>query len=92
MRRGPTLTCVLFDPARGSAALRAATQDAAARSQLPTSVEDGAEEGLVQLHVWVGGLGLGLPEDRPEAWAEVAHTVRDGRGEPVALSPAAAQA
>ncbi|HEY0905324.1 MAG TPA: hypothetical protein VGE14_15670 [Marmoricola sp.] len=75
MRRGPTLTCVLFDPARGSAALRAATQDAAARSQLPTSVEDGAEEGLVQLHVWVGGLGLGLPEDRPEAWAEVGHAL-----------------
>ena len=28
----------------------------------------------------------------PEAWASVSHTVRDGRGEPVALSPAAAQA
>ena len=25
----------------------------------------------------------------PEAWAEATHTVRDGRGEPVALSPAA---
>ncbi len=71
MRRGPTLTCVLFDPARGTAALRAATEDAASRSGLPTSVEDGAEEGLVQLHVWVGGLGLGLPDDRPEAWAEL---------------------
>jgi len=28
----------------------------------------------------------------PEAWASATHTVRDGRGEPVALSPAAAQA
>jgi hypothetical protein len=28
----------------------------------------------------------------PEAWASTPHTVRDGRGEPVALSPAAAQA
>lgn len=71
MRRGPTLTCVLFDPARGTAALRAAAEDAATRSTLPASVEEGAEEGLVQLHVWVGGLGLGLPDDRPEAWAEL---------------------
>ncbi|WP_147381429.1 hypothetical protein [Nocardioides immobilis] len=62
---------MLFDPARGTAALRAATEDAATRSGLPTSIEDGAEEGLVQLHVWVGGLGLGLPDDRPEAWAEL---------------------
>lgn len=31
-------------------------------------------------------------EGIPESWAEVAHTVRDGRGEPVTLSPAAAQA
>jgi len=28
----------------------------------------------------------------PEAWASAPHTVRDGRGEPVALSPAASQA
>ena len=28
----------------------------------------------------------------PEAWASATHTVRDGRGEPVALSPAASQA
>ena len=28
----------------------------------------------------------------PDAWASATHTVRDGRGEPVALSPAAAQA
>ncbi len=28
----------------------------------------------------------------PETWAETAHTIRDGRGEPVCLSPAAAQA
>jgi len=62
---------VLFDPARGTAAVRAATEEAATRSGLPTSVEDGAEEGLVQLHVWAGGLGLGLPDDRPEAWAEL---------------------
>lgn len=75
MRRGPTLTAVLWDPARGTAALRTATEDAATRSRLPTTVEDGAEEGLVQLHVWVGGLGLGLPEDRPEAWAEVGLTL-----------------
>lgn len=31
-------------------------------------------------------------DGRPEAWACTTHTVRDGRGEPVALSPAAAQA
>jgi hypothetical protein len=31
-------------------------------------------------------------EGCPEAWAETAHTIRDGRGEPVCLSPAAAQA
>ena len=31
-------------------------------------------------------------EGLPEAWSEVTHTVRDGRGEPVSLSPAAAQA
>lgn len=31
-------------------------------------------------------------EGLPETWAEVAHTVRDGRGEPVTLSPGAAQA
>ncbi len=31
-------------------------------------------------------------EGYPEAWAETAHTIRDGRGEPVCLSPAAAQA
>jgi hypothetical protein len=62
---------VLWDPARGTAALRAATEDAAARSKLPTSVENGVEEGLVQLHVWVGGLGLGLPDDPPEEWVEV---------------------
>jgi hypothetical protein len=71
MRRGPTLTAVLWDPARGTSALRAATEDAAARSKLSTSVENGVEEGLVQLHVWVGGLGLGLPDDPPEAWAAV---------------------
>ncbi len=31
-------------------------------------------------------------EGYPEAWAETAHTIRDGRGEPICLSPAAAQA
>ena len=31
-------------------------------------------------------------EGLPETWAETAHTVRDGRGEPVTLSPPAAQA
>ena len=31
-------------------------------------------------------------EGLPETWAEVTHTVRGGRGEPVTLSPAAAQA
>ncbi len=31
-------------------------------------------------------------EGLPEAWAERTHTVRDGRGEPVCLSPAAVQA
>ncbi len=31
-------------------------------------------------------------DGEPEAWASATHTVRDGRGEPVALSPAAAQA
>lgn len=31
-------------------------------------------------------------EGYPEAWAETAHTIRNGRGEPVCLSPAAAQA
>ena len=31
-------------------------------------------------------------EGLPETWAEVTHTVRDGRGEPVTLSRAAAQA
>lgn len=31
-------------------------------------------------------------DGEPEAWAEAKHTVRDGYGEPVALSPAAAQA
>lgn len=31
-------------------------------------------------------------DGRPEAWASTSHTVRDGRGEPLALSPAAAQA
>ena len=31
-------------------------------------------------------------EGCPEAWAETAHTVRDGRGEPICLSPAATQA
>ena len=31
-------------------------------------------------------------EGEPEAWATVRHVVRDGRGEPVSLSPAAAQA
>ena len=31
-------------------------------------------------------------EGYPETWAEAAHTVRDGRGEPVTLSPPAAQA
>lgn len=71
MRRGPTLTGALFDPARGTAALRAAAEDAASRSQLPTSVEDGAEEGLVQLHVWAGSLGLGLPDDPAAAWSEI---------------------
>ncbi|GAB2867657.1 hypothetical protein [Nocardioides pacificus] len=62
---------MLFDPARGTAALRAAAEDAAARATLPASVEDGVEEGLVQLLVWAGGLGLGLPDDPPVAWAEV---------------------
>lgn len=71
MRRGPTLTCALLDPARGTAALRADTQAAAARTKLPVSVEDGVDEGLVQLHVWVGDLGLGLPDDRAPAWVEV---------------------
>ena len=31
-------------------------------------------------------------DGNPEAWATVRHTIRDGHGEPVALSPAAAQA
>ena len=31
-------------------------------------------------------------EGYPETWAETSHTVRDGRGEPISLSPAAAQA
>ena len=31
-------------------------------------------------------------EGLPEAWASATHTVRDGRGEPVALSPAASHA
>ena len=31
-------------------------------------------------------------DGNPEAWASATHTVRDGRGEPVALSPAASQA
>jgi len=31
-------------------------------------------------------------DGEPEAWASASHTVRDGRGEPVALSPAASQA
>ncbi|MBV9852129.1 MAG: type IV secretion system DNA-binding domain-containing protein [Armatimonadetes bacterium] len=31
-------------------------------------------------------------EGEPEAWATIRHVVRDGRGEPVALSPAAAAA
>ena len=31
-------------------------------------------------------------DGRPEAWACTTHTVRDGRGEPIALSPAASQA
>jgi len=31
-------------------------------------------------------------DGEPEAWASATHTVRDGRGEPVALSPAAIQA
>ena len=31
-------------------------------------------------------------EGLPEAWAESTHTVRDGRGEPICLSPAAVQA
>ena len=74
MRRGPTLTCALYDPARGTAALRADTQ-AAARTRLPTSVEDGADQGLVQLHVWLGDLGLGLPDDGAHAWAEVGLTL-----------------
>jgi hypothetical protein len=31
-------------------------------------------------------------DGEPEAWASASHTVRDGRGEPVTLSPAAVQA
>ncbi len=31
-------------------------------------------------------------EGLPEAWAETVHTIRDGRGEPICLSPAAVQA
>lgn len=31
-------------------------------------------------------------DGQPEAWATVRHTIRDGRGEPIALSPAAKQA
>lgn len=31
-------------------------------------------------------------EGQPETWAEAVHTVRDGRGEPICLSPAAVQA
>lgn len=31
-------------------------------------------------------------EGQPETWAESTHTVRDGRGEPICLSPAAVQA
>lgn len=75
MRRGPTLTGVLYDPARGTAVLRAATEKAVRLSRLPASVEAGAEEGLVQLHLWAGDLGLGLPDDRPEDWAELGLTL-----------------
>ncbi|MFC7406485.1 hypothetical protein [Georgenia alba] len=70
-RAGPTLTAVLWDPARGTADLRAATEDAAVRSRLPTTVDGGPEHGLVHWHVWVGGLGLGLPEDREEDWTDL---------------------
>lgn len=75
MRRGPTLTVALWDPARGSVDLREAATGAAATTRLPTTVEDGAEEGLVQVHVWAGSLGLGLPEDRPEGWADLGRSV-----------------
>lgn len=69
VKRGLTLTLVLWDPERRSAALREQAVSAAGRTRLPTSVETGAEDGLVQVHMWAGSVGLGLPTDRPEDWA-----------------------
>jgi hypothetical protein len=61
----------MWDPARGTSELREQTVPAAKATRLPTSVEDGAEDGLVQVHVWAGSLGLGLPTDRQEDWAKL---------------------
>lgn len=80
-RQGPTLTLALWDPARGTAALREDTEDAVTATRLPVTVEDGSEEGLLHLHVWAGSLGLGLPTDTREAWDELG----------LALGPVAAQ-
>ena len=56
---------------------------------IAASLAAGTGERVAKVAVDVGKRDA---EGLPEAWAESSHTVRDGRGEPICLSPSAVQA